>query len=192
MLLLQVLTDTNSWRDVRAAGYIFKKVDISKIYIFCFFRRNKRTNKRYIYLYIFLKCHPFWKRVYIYIYIYLPWCYYYKSWLIQTRGETLERRDIFSKRSTFQKYISSVSLGETKEQTKGIYIYIFFWNVTLFENECIYIYIYIYIYISVELTLQNNFFDCRYIDVFYRETVSNDTVKQSIEPRFNTCISFRI
>ena len=60
---------------------------------------------------------------------------------------TLERRDIyiyiyihsFSKGSTFQKYLSFVSLGEAKEQTKGIYIYIFFWNVNLFENECIYI-----------------------------------------------------
>ena len=35
-------------------------------------------------------------------------------------------------------YISFVSLGETKEKTKAIYIYIYFWNVNLFVNECIY------------------------------------------------------
>ena len=44
-------------------------------------------------------------------------------------------------------YISFVPLGETKEKTKGTYSYIYFWNVNVFVNECVYIYIYILLFI---------------------------------------------
>ena len=45
---------------------------------------------------------------------------------------------VFKKVDISKICISFASLRETKEKTKGIYIYIYFWNVNLFENECIY------------------------------------------------------
>ena len=57
--------------------------------------------------------------------------------------DALHYKLVFKKVDISKIYISFVSLGETKEKTKGVYIYIYFWNVNLFENERIYI-----IYIS--------------------------------------------
>ena len=66
---------------------IYKKVDISEIYILyiyllflLLFRPKKQKIYIYIYIYIYFKCQPFWKRVsihtytYIYIHIYTYIC----------------------------------------------------------------------------------------------------------------------
>ena len=79
---------------------------------------------------------------------------------------TLERPDI---------YIYIYTLVFKKVDTSKIYIFCFFRRNKRKNKRYIYLYTFlkcqpfckrVYIYISVELTLQNNFFDCRYIDVF--------------------------
>ena len=60
-------------------------------------------------------------------------------------------------------YISFVSFGEIKVNTKGIYIYIYFWNVNLFVNECIYI---TYIQLFAKILNPQEIYKYKYIHSF--------------------------
>ena len=97
------------------------------------------------------------RQIYVYIcmYIYVYVCIY---------------RHSFSKRLTFQiyiyiNYISFVSLGKTKEETKGIYIKYIFLKCQPF-CKWVHIYIYIYIYpFSKRFSYREIYID-RYIPLF--------------------------
>ena len=68
LAIYHLISNAPSWNNCEIYTRFQKGWHFKSIYVFCFFGRNKRKNKRYIYLYIFLKCQPFCKRVYIYIY----------------------------------------------------------------------------------------------------------------------------